>query len=53
MLITIANKENRVSEKPTLEETALWQRRLASQANNRAWSLAESLSRAPEEFEMH
>ena len=51
MLITIAIKENRVSEKPTLEETALWQRRLASQANNRAWSLAESLSRTPEEDE--
>lgn len=38
-----------MSENPTPEETALWQRRLASQANNRAWSLAESLSRTPEE----
>lgn len=40
-----------MSEKPTPEETALWQRRLASQANNRAWSLAESLSRTPGEDE--
>jgi hypothetical protein len=40
-----------MSEKPTTEETATWQRRLASQANNRAWALAESLSRSPEEDE--
>ena len=40
-----------MSEKPTPEETALWQRRLASQANNRAWSLTESLSRTAEEDE--
>jgi hypothetical protein len=38
-----------MSEKPTPEETANWQRRLASQANNRAWSLSESLVRTPEE----
>ncbi|MBK8986508.1 MAG: hypothetical protein IPM39_10565 [Chloroflexi bacterium] len=38
-----------MSEKPTLEETANWQRRLASQANNRAWSLSESRVRTPEE----
>jgi len=35
----------------TPEEVALWQRRLASQANNRAWSLAELLQRSPEEDE--
>jgi hypothetical protein len=33
------------------EEVALWQRRLAAQANNRAWRLAESTSRTPEEDE--
>ena len=31
------------------EETALWQRRLAAQANNRAWRLSESRSRSPAE----
>jgi hypothetical protein len=40
-----------MSDKPTPEETALWQRRLASQANNRAWTLSESLSRTVEEDE--
>lgn len=40
-----------MSERPTAEETALWQRRLASHANNRAWSLAESLSRTADEDE--
>lgn len=35
--------------KPTPEETAAWQRRLAAQANNRAWTLAEQPSRTPEE----
>ena len=34
-----------MSEKPTQEEVTLWQRRLASQANNRAWSLSEQASR--------
>ena len=38
-----------MSEPPTPEQTAIWQRRLASQANNRAWTLAEALSRTPEE----
>ena len=38
-----------MAEKPTPEDVALWQRRLASQANNRAWTLAEALSRSPEE----
>jgi hypothetical protein len=32
---------------PTAEETAPWQRRLAAQANNRAWDLSESASRSP------
>jgi hypothetical protein len=40
-----------MAEKPTPEEVALWQRRLASQANNRAWTLAEMLQRSPEEDE--
>jgi len=36
---------------PALEEEALWQRRLAAQANNRAWQLAESPGRSPQEDE--
>jgi hypothetical protein len=40
-----------MSEKPSPEEVLLWQRRLAGQANNRAWSLAEQTSRTPEEDE--
>ncbi|MBL8351691.1 MAG: hypothetical protein JNL87_15445 [Burkholderiaceae bacterium] len=36
---------------PTPEETAAWQKRLAAQANNRAWALAEALTRTPEEDE--
>jgi len=40
-----------MAEKPTPEDVALWQKRLASQANNRAWTLAESLSRSPDEDE--
>ena len=40
-----------MSEKPTSEETARWQRRLASQANNRAWTLAEQKSRSADEAE--
>jgi hypothetical protein len=40
-----------MSEKPTPEETALWQRRLASQANNRSWALAELPSRTAGEDE--
>ena len=34
---------------PSPDETALWQRRLAAQANNRAWTLSESTSRSPAE----
>jgi hypothetical protein len=40
-----------MSDQPTAEDRALWQRRLASQANNRAWTLAEQSSRTPEEDE--
>jgi hypothetical protein len=40
-----------MAEKPSPEDVALWQRRLASQANNRAWSLAEMLQRSPDENE--
>lgn len=35
-------------DKPSPEETSLWQNRLASQANNKAWSLAEALTRTAE-----
>jgi hypothetical protein len=35
----------------TPEELALWQRRLAAQANNRAWRLSELPSRSPAEDE--
>jgi hypothetical protein len=40
-----------MAERPTPEEVAVWQKRLASQANNRAWALAEALNRSPEEGE--
>ena len=40
-----------MSDQPTPEDTARWQRRLASQANNRAWTLSESTSRTAEEDE--
>lgn len=40
-----------MNDKSTTESAALWQRRLASQANNRAWSLAELPSRTEEEDE--
>lgn len=40
-----------MDEKPPSEETARWQRRLASQANNRAWTLSEAASRTAEEDE--
>jgi len=38
-------------DKPTPEDVALWQRRLASQANNRAWTLAELPRRSPQQDE--
>ena len=40
-----------MSDRPTQEDIALWQRRLASQANNRAWALAESLERTADQDE--
>ena len=40
-----------MNPQPSAEETALWQRRLASQANNRAWALADAPLRTPEEDE--
>jgi hypothetical protein len=40
-----------MDEKPTPEETAQWQRRLAAQANNRAWALSEAPSRSADEDE--
>jgi hypothetical protein len=40
-----------MSDKPTPEETSRWQRRLASAANNRAWTLSEAASRTAEEDE--
>ena len=40
-----------MTEKPTSEDVVLWQKRLASQANNRAWTLAEMLHRTSEEDE--
>ena len=36
-------------KKPNPEEIAAWQRRLASQANNRAWTLAETTHRSSDE----
>lgn len=35
-----------MAESTSSEEVALWQRRLASQANNRAWQLSESATRS-------
>ena len=40
-----------MAESPSAEDISLWQRRLAAQANNRAWRLAESTSRTAEEDE--
>jgi hypothetical protein len=40
-----------MSERPSPQETAAWQKRLAAQANNRAWALAESTPRSPEDDE--
>lgn len=37
-----------MADQPAAEEVSLWQRRLASQANNRAWTLSEQLSRSPD-----
>ena len=40
-----------MSEAPSPEDTALWRRRIASQANNRAWELADTLARTRQEDE--
>ncbi len=40
-----------MTEKPSPEEVARWQRRLASQANNRAWTLSEQPVRTAAEDE--
>lgn len=40
-----------MTDQSSPDETSLWQRRLASQANNRAWTLAELASRTAEEEE--
>ena len=40
-----------MADRPSPEEIALWQRRLAAQANNRAWRLSESLERTSEDDE--
>ncbi len=40
-----------MTDKPTAEETVTWKKRLASQANNRSWALAEQPKRTPEEDE--
>ncbi len=40
-----------MNDTPTTEEMTAWQRRLASQANNRAWNLCEAPTRSPEEDE--
>ena len=40
-----------MAERPTPEDVALWQRRLAAQANNRTWTLAEMLHRSTEDDE--
>lgn len=49
--IALTSEEFTMSDRPSPEETAGWQKRLAAQANNRAWALAESTSRSPEEDE--
>ena len=40
-----------MADTPSAEEEAIWQRRLAAQANNRAWRLSESPGRSPQEDE--
>lgn len=40
-----------MAEEPTPKDVAIWQRRLASQANNRAWTLAETPGRSAEQGE--
>ncbi len=40
-----------MNDSPSAEETASWQRRLAIQANDRAWALSETPFRSPAEDE--
>ena len=40
-----------MADSPSSDEMALWQRRLAAQANNRAWRLSESTGRSPQDDE--
>lgn len=40
-----------MADTPSPQEVALWQRRLAAQANNHAWRLSESSTRSPQEDE--
>jgi hypothetical protein len=40
-----------MAENPTPEDVVIWQRRLASQANNRSWTLTETPLRSPEQDE--
>lgn len=40
-----------MSDNSTPEEAALWHRRVASQANNRAWALSEAVSRTLDQDE--
>ena len=40
-----------MNQEPSAEEVARWQRRLASQANNRAWTLSEKATRSQREDE--
>lgn len=40
-----------MSDKPSPEDARLWQKRLASQANNRAWALTEAAERSAEQDE--
>lgn len=40
-----------MNDSPSAAETASWQRRLAIQANDRAWALSETPFRSPEEDE--
>ena len=40
-----------MADAPSPEQVARWQRKLAAQANNRAWTLSESSSRSPQEDE--
>ena len=40
-----------MDDRPTPEDTARWQRRIAAQANNQAWTLAEAPQRSADEEE--